>query len=102
MTLGEFTRDIEIKVAPDVPVDAKLMLQIRMLLLVRKRTMPGSRGFGLACEFLDMVGPSAINTFAVEFEDALSEFIPQVTCERVTGEVGVTGKTPITVYLTAR
>lgn len=63
--------------------------QLRALILSRERTIPGSRGFGLKGEFMDMLSLEAVNEFAIELEEKLDEFIPEISIAEVRADPGI-------------
>lgn len=49
---------------------------IEAMMITRKGSIPGSRGYGLTQIFIDMPGPDAINMITVELAEAMDEYIP--------------------------
>ena len=65
--------------------------QLRSLILSRERTIPGSRGFGLSGEFVDLPCYEAASEFAVELEEKADEFIPEIDIAEVRTEMNIDG-----------
>ena len=61
--------------------------QIKALILSMVGTIPGSRGFGLEREFISRPPQEALNLLAIELEEKLEEYIPEVTVANVEGKV---------------
>ena len=57
--------------------------QIKALILSMVGTIPGSRGFGLEREFISRPPQEALNLLAIELEEKLEEYIPEVTVANV-------------------
>ena len=51
---------------------------IEAMMITRKGSIPGSRGYGLTQIFIDMPGPDAINMITVELAEAMDEYIPSL------------------------
>ena len=62
--------------------------QIKALILSMVGTIPGSRGFGLEREFISRPPQEALNLLAIELEEKLEEYIPEVTVANVEGKDG--------------
>lgn len=64
-------------------------------------TIPGSRGFGLESSFQDL-RRRALNLLAIELEEKLEEYIPEVTVANVEGKVNGDGSIEPTIYIERR
>lgn len=90
---------IEIIGIDDDKVIERINAQLRSLILSRVRTIPGSRGFGLSGEFMDMLPPDAINEFAIELEEKAEEFIPEISIAGVQAKSDVDSTSVIQIYV---
>lgn len=72
------TGRVEIIGIDDPELLAQLNEQLRTMLLIRKRTLPGSRDFGLDGNYLDRATPEALNMLARELDEAIQKWIPKV------------------------
>ena len=59
--------------------------ELKALILSPEGTIPGSRNFGLAGEFLSRPPNEAVNIFAMELEEKVETFIPEITIANVEG-----------------
>ncbi|MCU6685659.1 hypothetical protein OCV99_03645 [Dorea acetigenes] len=57
--------------------------ELKSLILTTEGTIPGSRGFGLAGEFLSMIPNEAANVLAIELEEKVETYIPEITIANV-------------------
>lgn len=90
-----------------VPVDnvtdlERVNEQIKNLILSYEGTIPGSRGFGLPGDFMDLPPAEALNVFAIELEEKCDEYIPTIDITDVTGEVTMDGLGDLQVSITRR
>ena len=76
--------------------------QIKALILPMVGTIPGSRGFGLEREFTSRPPQEALNLLAIELEEKLEEYIPEVTVANVEGKVNGDGSIEPTIYIERR
>ena len=53
--------------------------ELKALILSPEGTIPGSRNFGLAGEFLSRPPNEAVNILAMELEEKVETFIPEIT-----------------------
>ena len=79
-----------------VPTDSEIPVerydpQIRALLASTLGTIPGSRGYGLARTFLSAPMNEAVNILAIELEEKVEEYIPEITIEEVVPNYGKRG-----------
>ena len=66
--------------------------QLKALILARERTIPGSRGFGLSGDYLDATCYEAASEFAVELEEKVDEFIPEIDVAEVKVDADIDGR----------
>lgn len=90
---------IEILGIDDEKMIERIDSQLRSLILSRERTIPGSRGFGLSCEFIDMLSPDAVNEFAIELEEKVDQFIPEISIAGVYANRDVLGTNQLQIYV---
>lgn len=76
--------------------------QLKALILSMEGTIPGSRGFGLAREFMSRPPHEAMNLLAIELEEKVEEFIPEITIANVEGNADVDGSIEPTIYVERR
>lgn len=62
--------------------------ELKALILSPEGTIPGSRNFGLAGEFLSRPPNEAVNILAMELEEKVEAFIPEITIANVEGNFG--------------
>lgn len=75
---------------------------IEAMLITRKGSIPGSRGFGLTQIFVDMSGPDAINMITVELAEAMTEYIPSLELQDVKGTQDIEGVLSLDIYIGRR
>lgn len=73
--------------------------RLKTLILSTEQTIPGSRAFGLPRNFLDEPVNTAKNTFAVELQEKIDIYIPEITISAVDMEYDLRGRTKITVHI---
>ena len=74
-------------------------VRLRTLMMCTEGTIPGSRYFGLIGDFLDEPVNMIPNQLAVELQEKVDRYIPEVNIAEVTGTYTLDGKfdTAITV-----
>lgn len=80
----------------------KYDVQLKTLILSIEGMIPGSRGFGLSREFVSKPPHEAINIFAIELEEKVEEFIPEITINNVEGKSNADGSLDLTIYVERR
>ena len=75
---------------------------IEAMMITRKGSIPGSRGYGLAQIFIDMPGPDAINMITVELAAAMDEYIPSLELQDIKGTQDEEGVLELDIYLGRR
>jgi phage baseplate assembly protein W len=96
------TNEIEILGVDDERITDRVMQQVRTLILTPEGMLPGSRAFGLPYEFIDMLPDDAVNELAIELEEKVDEFIPEVSVAEVTAEPDTEGRMKIKIFLERR
>lgn len=96
------TNQIEILGMDDEQIPDRIIQQLRTLLLTPEGTLPGSRSFGLPYEFIDMLPDDAVNELAIELEEKVDEFIPEISIAEVVAEPDIDGKNTIKIYIERR
>ena len=77
--------------------------ELKALILATEGMMPGSRNFGLAGEFLTRPPLEAANLLAIELEEKVSEYIPEITIASVEMRPTKTlGSMSVTIYVERR
>lgn len=77
--------------------------ELKALILATEGMIPGSRNFGLAGEFLTRPPLEAANLLAIELEEKVAEYIPEITIASV--EMHPTralGSMSVTIYVERR
>ena len=85
---------------------------IEAMMITRKGSIPGSRGYGLTQIFIDMPGrekgmypmpgPDAINMITVELAEAMDEYIPSLELQDIKGTQDEEGVLELDIYLGRR
>lgn len=79
------------------------IFRLETLIHCVEQTIPGSRGFGLPQDYLDLPLTEAENTFAAELQDKVEQYIPEISISEVVAEVdGLSGKMELTVKIERR
>lgn len=77
--------------------------ELKALILATEGMIPGSRNFGLAGEFLTRPPLEAANLLAIELEEKVSEYIPEITIASVEMRPSKTlGSMSVTIYVERR
>ena len=77
--------------------------ELKALILATEGMIPGSRNFGLAGEFLTRPPLEAANLLAIELEEKVSEYIPEITIASVEMRPTKTlGSMSVTIYVGRR
>lgn len=77
--------------------------ELKSLILATEGMIPGSRNFGLAGEFLTRPPLEAANLLAIELEEKVSEYIPEITIASVEMRPTKTlGSMSVTIYVERR
>lgn len=76
--------------------------QLKALIFSVKGTIPGSRNFGLEREFISRPPREAVNIFAIDLEEKVQEFIPDISIANVEGDFHSDGSVDLTIYVERR
>lgn len=77
--------------------------ELKALILATEGMIPGSRNFGLAGEFLTRPPLEAANLLAIELEEKVSEYIPEIAIASVEMRPTKTlGSMSVTIYVERR
>lgn len=93
---------VKIASTNNVPELDRIDTQLKALLLSAEGTIPGSRGFGLERQFMSRPPNEAINLLAMELEEKVEEFIPEITIANAEGIVHMDGAIEATIYVERR
>lgn len=80
----------------------KINERIKSLILTPEGTVPGSRGFGLARNFMSLNPEAAVNELAIELAEKVSIFVPEVMVTGVEGEPDQKGALAVTINIGRR
>ncbi len=95
----EQSNKIEILGIDDKKEIERIDSQLRSLILSIERTIPGSRGFGMSDLFIDMASPEAVNAFALELEEKVDKFIPEISIAGVYAKPNTNGISSLQIYV---
>lgn len=95
----EQSSKIEILGIDDDKKIERIHSQLRSLILSVERTIPGSRGFGLSDDFIDVLSPDTVNQFAIELEEKVDEFIPEISIAGVYATPDMDGTNKMQIYV---
>lgn len=77
--------------------------ELKALLLGTEGMIPGSRNFGLTGEFLTRPPLEAANILAIELEEKVAEYIPEITIANVEMHpIRTLGSMSVTIYVERR
>ena len=77
--------------------------ELKAVILATEGMIPGSRNFGLAGEFLTRPPLEAANLLAIELEEKVAEYIPEITIASVEMRPTKTlGSMSVTIYVERR
>ena len=79
------------------------IFRLETLIHCVEQTIPGSRGFGLPRDYLDLPLVEAENLFAAELEEKVEIYIPEISISEIMAETnGLDGKLGMTVNVERR
>lgn len=81
--MGNFIKITNIIMGDGLPDIERIDAKLKSLITTVEGTIPGSRDFGLPQNFLSMRPIEASNTLAVELEEKVSVYIPEITISDV-------------------
>lgn len=93
---------IKIVSTDNMPELNRIDTQLKALILSMEGMIPGSRGFGLTREFVGRPPHEAFNLLAIELEEKVEQYIPEITIASVDGTVYVDGSIEPTIYVERR
>ncbi len=87
-----------------IPVDGDMSIervnaQLRSLILARERTIPGSRGFGLNGDYLDMPAYEVVSEFGVELEEKTDTYSPEIDIKEVRVNADIDGRADAQIFV---
>ena len=77
------TNKIKITSLGDSSLVQEIDVRLRTLILCTENTIPGSRAFGLPGDYIDANLNEAQNLFAIELQDKVDRYIPEIIIESV-------------------
>ena len=77
------TNKINITSLGDSSLVQEIDVRLRTLILCTENTIPGSRAFGLPGDYIDANLNEAQNLFAIELQDKVDKYIPEISIESV-------------------
>ena len=92
-----FTDNIETVNMDGISDFERIDSELRALIVTVIGTLPGSRAFGIE-DFTD----ENMNDAESDFDDGCEQFIPEITIENVTFDVGTDGKMITRIYVEER
>lgn len=93
---------IKIVSTDNMPELNRIDTQLKALILSMEGMIPGSRGFGLTREFVGRPPREAFNLLAIELEEKVEQYIPEITIASVEGTIYVDGSIEPTIYVERR
>ena len=100
--MGQFVRSVQMIIGEELPEVERIDSQLKALILSAEGTIPGSRGFGLPQNFVSMNPREAANILAVELEEKVEEFIPEITIADVTAIPHRDGSMSVKIFVERR
>lgn len=94
--------EVEIVSTDNMNDAEKYNAQLKALILTPEGSLPGSRGFGLSMDFLSRPAEEAVNIMALELEEKLKEFIPEITVASIEGEANPQGAMDVKILIERR
>lgn len=73
--------------------------QLKTLITTTEGTMPGSRDFGISGDFIDLPSDESINEYAVELQEKVDKFIPEIAISEIKKESNENGETTMQIYI---
>lgn len=83
INLGQSTSSIVIRSQMSTSQLVRIDEQVRNIVASIKRTWPGTRAFGMDGDATDSRLPASIGIFAVELQDAVDDWIPNLSIQSV-------------------
>lgn len=96
-----FTDNIETINMDGISDFERIDSELRALVVTIIGTLPGSRAFGVE-DFTDENMNDVESGFAAAIDEGCEQFIPEITIESVTFDIGMDGKMLIRIYVEER
>lgn len=74
-------------------------IRLRTLIQCTELTIPGSRRFGLARDYLDEPINVAVNTFAAELQEKCDIYLPEISIASVVPKYDLAGQLELTIKI---
>ena len=100
--MGRYINHVEIVMGEELPEVERIDSQLKTLILSAEGMIPGSRGFGLPQNFISMNPREAANILAIELEEKVAEFIPEITISDVEAEANTDGTMSVEIFVERR
>lgn len=72
---------------------------LRALIVSIAGTIPGSRGFGLSADVVDLLPEEARNAFCAELDEKVEQYIPEIRIADVAFNSQMDGTTGLEIYV---
>lgn len=100
--MGRFIKHIDIVMGEELPEVERIDTQLKALILSAEGVIPGSRGYGLPQNFISMNPREAANILAIELEEKVAQFIPNITISDVNAEANTDGTMSVEIFVERR
>lgn len=100
--MGRFIKHIDIVMGEELPEVERIDTQLKALILSAEGVIPGSRGYGLPQNFISMNPREAANILAIELEEKVAQFIPDITISDVNAEANTDGTMSVEIFVKRR
>ena len=80
----------------------KYNLQLKALITTKAGTLPGSRGFGISPDILDLGPEQSINLLALELAEKVDQYIPDITVSGIDRSANGKGVVKTQIYIERR
>ena len=94
--------NIEIKSTAGLPDVEKYNLQLKALITTKEGTLPGSRGFGISPDILDLGPEQSINLLTLELSEKVDQYIPDITVSGVDRSSSAKGVVKTKIHIERR
>lgn len=99
MMIGNAINSVNIVSLDDMTQLDRYSTQLRALIAVTRRTLPGSRGFGLSGDFIDSNVNEVATDLAIELQEQADIYIPEISVESVDVDYDLMGKLALTINI---
>lgn len=100
--MGRFIKHIDIVMGEELPEVERIDTQLKALILSAEGVIPGSRGYGLPQNFISMNPREAANILAIELEEKVAQYIPDITISDVNAEANTDGTMSVEIFVERR